>query len=72
MLWKDSDELLRLGQPECGSWGGRGKGGVRRAGGQCDLSGPRPSTHQHSHMVTPTLLPSKATQEEEAMPRDKG
>lgn len=53
VLWKDSDELLRLGQPECGSWGGRGKGGVRGAGGQHDLSGPRPSTHQHSHRAEP-------------------
>jgi hypothetical protein len=58
VLWKDSDELLRLGQPECGSWGERGKGGVRGQRTSLTFLAPSPAPNsilkEHS---SPPLTP---------------
>lgn len=61
VLWKDSDELLRLGQPECGSWGGRGREGSEGQGASVRFLAPSPAPTniltEHSH---PPLTPRQS------------
>lgn len=70
VLWKDSEELLRLGQPECGSWGGREREGSEGQGARVTFLAlsPAPTNMLRAH-PHPHLTPRQSHPEEEARPR---